>query len=129
MSSYPQSLVSLGDGIIDHGRQASQAPGATVVIGLGGTGTDLVMKLKREVYKQIQPDDLEAPVPQYKNIKYIVVDCDDSAVKAQKGLPSDVDEKFEYFDISNSTIRDTLASKEIMSNRPFAYGGRTYSRE
>ncbi len=118
MARYNQLLVSTGNGVIDRNKQALKSSEAFLFIGLGGTGTDLLMKLKKVVYKQIKPDDPEASVPRYRNIKFLVVDCDAAAIRAQKGLPSDLDERSEYFDISSCVIRAAFDSKKIILKRP-----------
>lgn len=118
MAVYSQLLIDTGNGVVDHGKQSPQEEGASVIIGLGGTGTDLVMKVKKEMYKQIQPDDLSATIPKYNNIKYLVIDSDISAINAQSGMIYDVDDKTEYFDISNKTITSTFGAKEIIERRP-----------
>ena len=63
----------------------------TLVIGLGGTGSDAVMKLKREVFKQLKPDDEQTAIPTYAAIKYLIVDSDDSKINAQTGRFTDID--------------------------------------
>ena len=51
MATYGQLLIDAGGGIVDRGRQSDRQDGASVMIGLGGTGADAVIKLKQEVYK------------------------------------------------------------------------------
>ena len=85
MATYGQLLIKSGGGVIDHGKQSARQDGATLVIGLGGTGSDAVMKLKKEVFKQLKPDDEDAVIPTYSAIKYLVVDSDASKINAQAG--------------------------------------------
>ena len=40
MATYGQLLIKSGGGVIDHGKQSARQDGATLVIGLGGTGSD-----------------------------------------------------------------------------------------
>ena len=54
MATYGQLLIGAGGGIINHGMQSARQEGATLVIGLGGTGSDAVMKLKKEVFKKFR---------------------------------------------------------------------------
>ncbi len=63
MATYGQLLIDAGGGIIDRGRQSDRQDGASVILGLGGTGADAVIQLKQEVYKQLQPDDADAVIP------------------------------------------------------------------
>ncbi len=117
MATYGRLLISAGGGIIDRGKQSAQESGATVVIGLGGTGTDAVMRLKREVFKQIQPDNLEDTIAKYDNIKYLIIDSDDAKLNNQNGHISDI-EPSEYMDISNKAIKATLGNARVMDGRP-----------
>lgn len=117
MAKYGQLLISAGGGIIDHQKQSKRQKGASVIIGLGGTGSDAVIKLKKEVYKQLQPDDLDATIPTYSGIKFLIVDSDDSKMADQNGALSDIDKANEYFDVSNKTIVETLKATEVLKNR------------
>lgn len=118
MATYGQLLIDTGGGVIDHGKQSERQDGATLVIGLGGTGSDAVMKLKKEVYKQLRPDDVEAAVPKYGAIKYLVIDSDPSKINAQNGKITDIDKNTEFFPVSNSNIKATFSAREVMMNRP-----------
>ena len=118
MATYGQLLIGAGGGVIDHGKQSARQDGATLVIGLGGTGSDAVMKLKKEVFKQLKPDDEEAVIPTYAAIKYLIVDSDASEIDAQSGKLTDIDKNTEFFEISNSNIKATFGATEILKNRP-----------
>lgn len=121
MATYGQLLIDAGGGVIDHGKQSERQDGATLVIGLGGTGSDAVIKLKKEVYKQLKPDDINAVIPRYGAIKYLIVDSEDSKLKEQTGKLTDIDPNTEFFSLSNSTIKATFAAKKVMDNRPELY--------
>ena len=121
MATYGQLLIKSGGGVIDHGKQSARQDGATLVIGLGGTGSDAVMKLKKEVFKQLKPDDEDAVIPTYSAIKYLVVDSDASKINAQAGKLTDIDRNTEFFEISNSNIKATFGATEILKNRPELY--------
>ena len=118
MASYSRLLLSCGGGVIDHAKQAERQDGATLVIGLGGTGSDAVMELKKEVFKQLKPDDEQAVIPTYAAIKYLIVDSDAYKINAQSGNLTDIDRNTEFFDISNSYIKEPFAATEILKNRP-----------
>lgn len=117
MATYGQLLIDAGGGIIDRGKQSDRQDGATVIIGLGGTGTDALMKLKKEIYRQLKPDNENAIIPSYDAIKYLVIDSDSSEIDKQSGAITDIDKGTEYADISNSVIASTFAAKKVMENR------------
>ncbi len=117
MATYGQLLVDVGGGVVDRRKQSKQQDGATLIIGLGGTGTDAVIKIKKEVYKQLQPDDLDSPIPRYGAIKYLVIDSDATKIAKQNGLASDIDKANEFFDISNTSIKTTFEAKKVLEGR------------
>ena len=96
MATYGQLLIDAGGGIVDRRKQSERQEGASVIIGLGGTGSDAVMQLKREVYRQLKPDNTDAVLPKYESIKYLVVDADDSQI-VQSGSITDIDKSTEFF--------------------------------
>lgn len=118
MATYGQLLIDAGGGVIDHGKQSERQDGATLVIGLGGTGSDAVIRLKKEVYKQLKPDDVDAVIPRYDAIKYLIIDSDASKVNAQSGKITDIDKNTEFFEVSNSNIKATFGAREVLKNRP-----------
>lgn len=120
MATYGQLLIDAGGGIVDRGRQSDRQDGASVMIGLGGTGADAVMKLKQEVYKQLRPDDTDAVIPRYEAIRYLIIDADDSQI-APSAAMTDIDKNTEFFPLSNSSIKSTFEAKEILKNRPELY--------
>lgn len=121
MATYGELLIDAGGGVIDHGKQSERQDGATLIIGLGGTGSDAVIKLKKEVYKQLKPDDVEAVIPRYDAIKYLLIDSDPSKIDAQSGRLTDINKNTEFFPISNSNIKATFSATEVMRNRPELY--------
>ncbi len=118
MAIYPQLLLNTGVGIVDRNKLAIQENGANLIIGLGGMGTDAVAKLKREVYRQIRPDNPDVEIPEYRKISFLVIDSDRTKVRGQKGFFSDIDEQAEYVDISVVNIKRKLKEKEILRRRP-----------
>ena len=96
MAIYGSLLIDAGGGVIDHNKQSDRQPGASVIIGLGGTGSDAVIKLKKEVYKQLKPDDVGAVIPRYNDIKYLIIDSDDSKISVSNGKISDIDGTTEF---------------------------------
>lgn len=117
MATYAQLLVNAGGGVITPAARAKQGDDAQVIIGLGGTGGDCVKKVKYEVYRQLEPDDLKAVVPEYKNIRYLVIDSDSSTFKSSQGEISAVNIDTEFLKISNTDIRGVFANKEALRTR------------
>lgn len=120
MATYGQLLIDAGGGIIDRGRQSDRQDGASVILGLGGTGADAVIQLKQEVYKQLQPDDADAVIPGYDAVRYLIIDADDSQIPHAAGI-ADIDKNTEFFALSNSSIKSTFEAKEILKTRPELY--------
>ena len=73
---YDKLLLNRGGGIIDVAQQAEQGDCAILAIGLGGTGTDGLRKLKEKVYNRVRPSDPGEAVPRYDHIRFLSVDCD-----------------------------------------------------
>ena len=120
MATYGQLLIDAGGGIIDRGRQSDRQDGASVILGLGGTGADAVIQLKQEVYKQLQPDDADAVIPGYDAVRYLIIDADDSQIPHAAGI-ADIDKNTEFFALSNSSIKSTFEAKEILKTKPELY--------
>lgn len=117
MATYGSLLIDAGGGVIDHNKQSARQPGATVIIGLGGTGSDAVIKLKKEVYKQLQPDDVNAVIPRYSDIRYLIIDSDANKINGSSGKITDIDGTTEFLSIANKSIKATFAATEVMRNR------------
>ena len=117
MATYSQLLIGAGGGILNRHQQSEQQEGATVAIGIGGTGASALARLKREVFRKIRPDNPDAAIPAYKNIKFLLIDADKTKLEGRSDL-TDIDLRTEYFDISNKAIRKSFASKDLLRNRP-----------
>ena len=74
MATYKRLLTDAGGGVVDPAKQAERSKEANLIIGLGGTGCDTVMRLKREVFKQLKPDNPDGAFPKYESIRYLVID-------------------------------------------------------
>lgn len=116
MAVYNRLSVGSGGGVINNFQKSDRQPDATLCIGLGGTGSDAIKKLKREIYKRLKPDDEKSPVPAYKNIKYLLIDSDDSKLGAQSDM-GEIQKQTEYFDISNGDIKAAFAATDILKRR------------
>ena len=99
MATYDSLLIDAGGGVIDHNKQSDRCKEATVIIGLGGTGADTVIKLKKEVYRQLKPDDVHAVIPRYSNIRYLIIDSESGAIDRSRGMISDIDRVEEFLNI------------------------------
>lgn len=117
MATYNQLLIGAGGGIVNRHQQSEQQAGATVAIGIGGTGASALSKLKHEVYRKIKSDNPDSAVPSYKNIKFLLIDSDKSKLEGHTDL-TDLDIRTEYFDISSPSVRKNFASKEFLDNKP-----------
>ncbi len=117
MSVYNRLLISDGGGISINLKKSDRQSDAAICIGLGGTGKDAVKKLKREVFRRLKPDDPDSPIPTYRNIKFLVVDQDDSGLNLASDI-SNIDKSTEYFDISDheggQTARTRQASRCLL---------------
>ncbi len=98
MPHYPKLSLSTGGGVVNAIQQAQQAPGATVAIGIGGTGCSCLKQLKLSVHNRIRPDDVNAPNPEYSHIRYIAIDTDSSAVRGS-GSIGDLDPVQEFINL------------------------------
>ena len=116
MAIYNRLSVGSGGGVINNFQKSERQPDATICIGIGGTGSDAIKKLKREVYKRLKPDDEDAPLPTYKNIKYLLIDSDASKLGAQSDI-GEIQRQTEYFDVSNGDIKAAFAAKDILNRR------------
>lgn len=99
MAVYRQLLTSDGGGIMNDLQKGDRKTVGNLCIGLGGTGADTMKQLKREVYRCLKPDASDSPVPEYWNIRYLVIDRDSHML----GDPEDfrnINCRSEYFDIS-----------------------------
>ena len=73
---YEGLLLSTGGGIITDIKKSAYQGEPAIIIGLGGTGIDALKAVRKKVYENILPDDPAAAEPEYKHIKFLVVDTD-----------------------------------------------------
>ncbi len=116
MATYDRLSVGAGGGILNDTKKSDRQSDATICIGLGGTGKDALKKLKKEVYRRLKPDELDSPIPTYKNIKFLLIDSDDADLDTTSDI-SNIDKVTEYFDISNGDIVTTFHSENIIAAR------------
>jgi hypothetical protein len=122
---YKRLSLAAGGGIVSSLQQAKQAENtASLLIGLGGTGTDCIRTIKTQVRTRLRPDDPDAIVPTYTHIRFIGVDTDESqrgdGSKNEKakntGSRMALDET-EYFSIANPHVDRALNNKLALAIR------------
>ena len=111
---YKKLLITEGGGIISSDQQAIQDKCATIAIGLGGTGISCLRTLKAEVLTRVKPDDPNAPLVQYKHIKYMAVDTDRYSL-GDTGSIDTLDANTEFFNISCPDINGLLSQAHILA--------------
>ena len=116
MAYYKRLLVEAG-GAINYANRAVCAEGATLIIGLGGTGTDAAIQIKKEVYRYLESDDEEAIIPKYSNIRYLVVDTDNSTILKYPRTIWNIDGK-EFFSIYDEDELKRINDRDYIESRP-----------
>ena len=116
MSYYNQLLYEAGGGIVNTSQLAERGKGASIIIGIGGTGCDVLRKLKREVYSSLKPDDPKSPIPTYKGIQFLAIDSDRFQFQSAKNF-KDLDVNTEFFDISNDHSAAIFGMKGVLKKR------------
>ena len=114
---YNRLLLEQHGGIVSKNQMDEQANGATIAIGLGGTGIDCLRVLKRHIYSRLQPDDPNAEIPAYSHIKFLAVDSDRGSLRPD-GQNWDLDINSEFFEISSGDINGLLAQTKVLSDMP-----------
>lgn len=125
MSLYPQLLLNRGGGIVSDTSKADQSTGgATIAIGLGGTGVDCLKIFKKEVYNRIKADNhdsKEASIPEYNHIKFLAIDTAADSIKSANEDVSDdyasID-KSEFIKISVDDITAALSAHGTLNKNP-----------
>lgn len=114
---YNRLLLEQHGGIVSKNQMDEQANGATIAIGLGGTGIDCLRVLKRHIYTRLQPDDPTSEIPAYSHIKFLAVDSDRGSLRPD-GQNWDLDINSEFFEISSGDINGLLAQTKVLSDMP-----------
>lgn len=116
MAIFRQLSAEYRGGIITDSPKSNRNPGPQLFIGLGGTGKDMVKALKREIRSCFKPDNPGSPVPEYRNLRYLVIDDDDSGL-SRPGNFGNIDRQTEYFDLCNPNWKSILQSEESLKAR------------
>lgn len=115
MAVISDMILEYGGRIQDCSKLARSNGEATLIIGLGKTGSDALMNIKREIYSQIKPESGDFESSRYDSIKFLAVDSDFGAVKHKNhGAIYDLDLSSEILDI---LVKNVLSDKETMSQR------------
>ena len=105
---YQSLLLETGGGIVSNTQQSQQDDAPVVVIGVGGTGAKALDRLKKKVYKQLIPDDLESDVPTYNHIRFLEIDSDAEWV-AGTGL----NYHGEFVNLQDPHVKDKFAAGSV----------------
>lgn len=116
MVIYKRLSVAEGGGIENSFCKGMPTRDAAVCIGLGGTGREALQKLKGKVFRYLCPDDEDALVPSYSNIRFLLIDTDAEGLDRGPAM-SRLDRQTEYFDISGGAIQAAFAAGDILKRR------------
>ncbi len=101
--------VTAGGGVISSASQSKQKGEiVSLFIGLGGTGTDAIRRIKTQVNERLIPDNAEAydnpnsnvSVREYRHIKFLSIDTDQRVTKNKDQASPDVLDNTEKWDLS-----------------------------
>ena len=116
--TYESLLLNLGGGVIPSGhRSRPYAGAAALLIGIGGTGVDVLTEIKRKVYQDLIPDDPNAPVPRYDHIQFLAIDSDEDVIAKMKGRAK-IDPASEFFSLSDPYLWKALKNKDAIYKNP-----------
>lgn len=105
---------------MDYTKRSDSTEEAALIIGLGGTGTDAVIRLKRRIYGQLNLGEKDERTPESFNVKYLIIDSNSSKIKDQWRTAAAIDEKEEFFFIrGNDKIRNLCNEEYIKSRQEF----------
>ncbi len=101
--------VTAGGGVISSASQSKQkGEMVSLFIGLGGTGTDAIRRIKTQVNERLIPDNAEAyddpnsnvSIREYRHIKFLSIDTDQRVTKNNDQASPDVLDNTEKWDLS-----------------------------
>ena len=123
MSIYHRLFLGAGGGVDSAAQMVEQARNtASVLIGLGGTGIDAIRTIKKQLYTNVKPDDLDSAVPRYSHIRFVGVDSDSWHYIQQEDDASDsqtrmhLDEN-EFFFIGNPHLGAIFHNPNVLEMR------------
>ena len=115
--TYDSLLLNCGGGVIGTSQKSRQFGGAALCIGIGGTGVAALAELKRKVYQQLEPDDPNDPIPQYKHIQFLAIDSDKTDIEKMRGTGK-LDAKTDFFSIHMPNLSAVLDNREKIKDNP-----------
>lgn len=116
--TYESLLLNLGGGVIPSGhRSRPYAGAAALLIGIGGTGVDVLTKIKRKVYQDLIPDNPNDPIPRYDHIQFLAIDSDEDVIAKMKGRAK-IDPASEFFSLSDPYLWKALKNKDAIYKNP-----------
>ena len=101
--------VTAGGGVISSASQSKQKGEiVSLFIGLGGTGTDAIRRIKTQVNERLIPDNAEAydnpnsnvSIREYRHIKFLSIDTDQRVTKNNDQASPDILDNTEKWDLS-----------------------------
>ena len=95
-----------------------QRKGASLCIGIGGTGIAALAQLKREVFRQLKPDDPDSPIPQYQHIRFLAIDAEEPEERgAQNAADLRMEERFSIAmpDLAVALKKNSMENDPVMS--------------
>lgn len=120
MAVYEELLLESGGGIVNCNQLADRIEEGSLFIGIGSTGAKAVAKIKQDIYNNLKPDDWYDVVPQYGNIKFLILDSNPEDCTIPYNVPWRLDLQTEGLEIkdrsglSNDAAAIVERSKEIL---------------
>lgn len=113
MSLIDQFSISRSGGIYYNGTKVMPTDDPVLVIGLGGTGIDAMLRVKNEVQGRMPPDvdsngKILSPVPG--NMAFLAVDTDTHALKKTVGMASINDSIDEFVDLRVNSMSKVISA-------------------
>ena len=101
---YESLRLSAGGGLNSSMEKVDQADNAaTIAIGLGGTGLSALRMFKKAVYERVKQDNYDKrdiEKPQYRRIKFLEIDSDDTKISSPL-MQYDFSDEFFYIGVSD----------------------------
>lgn len=111
---YESLRLSAGGGLNSSMEKVDQAAKtATIAIGLGGTGLSALRMFKKTVYERVKQDNYDKrdiEKPQYKRIRFLEIDSDDTKISSPL-IQYDLSDEFFYIGVSDiiAELKDKAA--------------------
>lgn len=108
-----QFSISRGGGIYYNGTKFTPTKDPILVVGLGGTGIDAMLRIKNEVQRRMMPEidsngKILSPVPG--NMAFLAVDTDRNALKKAVGIATITESMDEFVDLRVDGLKNVVAT-------------------